>query len=69
MVGLPRKEEHHKIPLIQTHFEEDFTEVENAYSRIFQETRISCFQINTKVNATINKMLPDKRPAWTDSNE
>ena len=47
MVRLPKEEKGHEIPLIQTFIEEDFTEVENADSRIFQETHISWFQINT----------------------
>lgn len=45
--SLPKEEKDREIPLIQTLIEEDLTEVENADSRIYQETHVSYFQINT----------------------
>ena len=47
MVLLPKEQKDHDVALIQTLIQEDFTAVENADSRILQETHVYSFGINT----------------------
>lgn len=69
MVLLPKEHKGHKISLINTLVEENFTGVKNMGSRYSMKYMSTTFNSIRKVNVIVNKVLPKIRPTWTDSNE